>query len=80
MPGNDKREYQPGLISLTAASLFKSVDYLQTAEGIEASLKQKNDTSDLSFQVPPESGAAQLSGNGDATEMNDVSRPPSGSP
>ena len=57
VPGSAKRPCQPGIISLTAALIFKSVDYLQTPEGIEQSLKQKSDTSDLSFQVPPESGA-----------------------
>ena len=65
---------------MTADSIFKSVEYLSTPEGIEQSLRQKNDTSDLSFHVPPETGTmAQLEAQAEVTEMNDASRPPSGS-
>jgi len=43
---------QPGIIHLTAASLFKSVEYLKTPEGIEQSLRDKNDQSNSSISLP----------------------------
>lgn len=39
---------------MTASSLFKSIEYLQSREGIEQSLREKNDRSDSSFCVPNE--------------------------
>ena len=49
---NQDADYQPGIILLTAASLFRSIEYLKTPEGIDQSLKEKNDTSDSSFHLP----------------------------
>ena len=80
----NSNEYQPGMILLTAAQLFKTIEYLKTDEGIEQSLKEKNDQSVASLNLP-EVVDQQTTSN---TQMKDeevrdrpsFSRPPSGVP
>ena len=37
--------WQPGIIPLTAEELFRTIEYLQSREGIEQSIREKADNS-----------------------------------
>ena len=71
-------DQSPGIIPLTAAELFKKIEFLQSPEGIEMSLKEKADSS---FQSQSKAMNDQIGNT--VHEVSEIasfgnSRPPSG--